>query len=222
MSVTAPKREIADVSEAQSLVEHVIRASSAKFSYTPMVDVPTVGNPENVFPGDLPTGVLIYRIEWPENWITTGEFPRGMPIYCFAIVQTEPVTQPTASSELLPREILDRLNYLAGLPENWDSEGASAVTEFTINRIKGLLRRAYSAAGDRLTIPFISPAHDGMLVIEWKGPTGKELILDVPSDETFPGFLLVELRPTGDEVETDAEIGDEWPIEKVIYQLLAS
>ena len=85
-----------------------------------------------------------------------------------------------------------------------------------------MLRRAYLVAGDVLPVPFISPAHDGMLVAEWKTATGKELILDVPPDETLPGFLLVEPSPSGDEFETDAEIGDEWPIERVIHQMLAS
>ena len=132
------------------------------------------------------------------------------------------MSQPPASSEIIPREILDRLDYLATLPPNWDNDGASAVSELTVNRVKQLLRRAYTAGGNRLSVPFISPAHNGMLVVEWKTSTGKELILDVPPNETPPGFLLVEPSPSGDEFETDAAIGDEWSIEKVIHQMLDS
>ena len=212
MPVATPRREITDVSEAQTLEE----------PYTLMVNNPTVANPEDVFPVDMPIGVVIYRIEGPEYRIVTGDFPRWTPMHCFDIVGPEGVTQSTASTEIIPGQILDRLDYLAGLPENWDGEGATAVTEFTINRIKGLLRRAYFAAGVQIPIPFISPAHDGMLVVEWKTETGKELILDVPPDETPPGFLLVEPSPSGDEYETDAEIGDEWPIERAIQHLLAN
>ena len=76
--------------------------------------------------------------------------------------------------------------------------------------------------GESLPIPFISPAHDGMLVAEWKTDTGKELILDVPPDDTPSGFLLVEPQSSGEEKETDAEIGDEWPIARVIQKLLAN
>lgn len=123
-------------------------------------------------------------------------------------------------AEVVPQEILDRLAYLAGLPPNWDGEGGAPVTQFTVERIKTLLRGAYSATDDVLPIPFISPAHDGMLVAEWKTESGKELILDIPPDDTSPGFLLVEPQPSGGEIETDAEIGIEWPIKRVIHRLL--
>lgn len=124
------------------------------------------------------------------------------------------------SVEIIPQEILDRLAYLADLPSNWDGEGGAPVTQFTVERTKTLLRSAYSATDDVLPIPFISPTHDGMLVAEWKTESGKELILDVPPDDTSPGFLLVEPQPSGDELETTMEIGDEWPIERVIYSLI--
>ena len=222
MAVVTAKREIITPSRAQSIDEHVLRISTGRFPSSLLTGNPYVGMADDDFAIDPRTGVVVYRIEEPEHWIATGEFQRGAHIYFFNFIETEPVTESTASSEIIPEEILDRLEYLAGLQENWDSGGATGVSEVTIDKVKDLLRRAYSAAGVRVPIPFISPAHDGMLVLEWKISTGKELILDVPPDETPPGFLLVEPSPSGDEFETDAEIGEEWPIERVIRQMLAS
>ena len=129
---------------------------------------------------------------------------------------------PSKQAQLVPTPLLDRLTYLAELPPNWDGEGGLPVSQVTVDKIRDLLQRAYSVGGSKLSEPFISPAYDGTLVAEWKTRSGKELILDVPAGDTTPGFLLVEPIGSGEEFETDAKIGDEWPIETVIQRLLAN
>ena len=120
----------------------------------------------------------------------------------------------------LPQEILERMDYLAKLPNNWDGEGATPVSQVTINRLKELLERATANVGD-LPAPFISPAHDGMLVAEWDIPGGKELIIDVPLGTSPLEFLLTEIGDAGEEIEIDGEIGAPWTVGNLFRRFLA-
>jgi len=126
----------------------------------------------------------------------------------------------TAIARPLPAEILERLEGLARLSEDWDGEGGLPIAAATIEKLKELLRRAVIVGGDNLPTPFISPSHDGMLVSEWKTESGKELILDVPAGDNVPGFLLIEHEASGKELETDAELVGEWSIERVIRRFM--
>lgn len=126
------------------------------------------------------------------------------------------------SSMELPQEILNRLQYLAALQSDWDGEGASQVNRAIIDKVKNLLLNAYIAGDGTLPSPFIGPTHDGMIVVEWTTDSGNELILDVPPDGASPGFLLVEPQASGEEQEIEAEIGDEWPIERVIRKFMGN
>lgn len=158
-------------------------------------------------PRPTPTGSWVY-VDYASSSSSTGE------------LDITAGDTPAASFDV-PQAIIDRLNDLVRLTSNWDGQGGSSVTESAVVALLSLLRRAYLVGGDQLTLPFICPSQDGTLVAEWKTSAGKELILDVPAGNDPPGFLLVEPQIGGQEVETDAEVGSRWPIEKVIFQLLA-
>ena len=121
----------------------------------------------------------------------------------------------------IPSEVKARLSYLSSLPLNWDQEGAESVSQATVERALGFLSRAFVEARGLLPTPFIGAAYDGMLVMEWKTDSGKELITDIPAQEEEPvGFLLVEPDPSGGEREIDSEIGASWSPEQLIRRLL--
>lgn len=177
-------------------------------------------------------GYLVCRVaeEMIELAPGTGDFMVNQPFECFYVHPDSGATHgrrvvfngPLVKS-FIPQEITDRLEYLARLPENWDGDGIGKVTQYTINRAKSVLEVAFATVEGPLPIPFISPAYDGMLVAEWRTAAGKELIIDIPtSPDDSPGFLLVEPQPSGEELETDAEIGDAWSIQKVISRLVAN
>ena len=182
-----------------------------------------------IHPRLTPTGSWLYNYYEMSSGSTgePGVIIGAIPPIGFDVPQAIIDSLVAAESSLPPtpqlsQDLKDRLHYLASLQENWDGEGSAPVSQLTIDKLSSLLLEAFALGGESLPIPFISPAHDGMLVAEWKTDIGKELILDVPPDETLPGFLLVEPQSSGEEKETDAEIGDEWPIAKVIRILLAN
>ena len=126
----------------------------------------------------------------------------------------EPSPDPT------PRETLTALGRIKELPDNWDGDGASRIDDKTVEKAQQLIRKAFLAAPDRLKPPSIAPAFGGMIVAEWSGPEGRELILDIHPGDEAPGFLLVERSPDGDEIETDEQLGLTWSIRDLIVRLI--
>ena len=124
------------------------------------------------------------------------------------------------SSRFIPTAVRKRLDYLAGLPADWDSAGITAVTENTARRARLFLAEAFEVGRSHLPTPSIGVAYDGMVVLEWKTEAGKELIVDIPASASDPiGFLLVEPQLSGEE-EIDEEIGHKWPTQGIIRRLL--
>lgn len=121
----------------------------------------------------------------------------------------------------LPPELSDRLKHLATLPQNWDSYGAAPISPETISRVRSMLRQILAAGGDNPPLPFIAPASEGTIVLEWKTGRGKELILDVPHGDEPISFLLVEPQGPEAEKETEGVIGESWTLVEVIGRLLA-
>jgi hypothetical protein len=72
-----------------------------------------------------------------------------------------------------------------------------------------------------MPLPFIAPANNGMLVLEWETPEGTELIVDVPPQDEPVSFLLIEHDESGSRVETEEVIGERWNLREVIRRLLA-
>jgi hypothetical protein len=92
-----------------------------------------------------------------------------------------------------------------------------------MERTRYFLRLAYSWGKAALPDPFICPGHDGRVVLEWEAPSGKELIVDVPSrPEPAIRFLLVEPPQIGDELHIESEFSDEWSTQVIVRRLLAN
>lgn len=121
----------------------------------------------------------------------------------------------------LPQELSDRLAHLATLLPNWDSYGAVPISSDAITRTKAILRRILALGDKGIPLPFIGPSGDGTLVLEWKTPAGKELILDIPLGEEPLPFLLVEPQGPEGEVETEGVIGETLTLAEVIRRLQA-
>jgi hypothetical protein len=118
----------------------------------------------------------------------------------------------------LPQEISDRLEHLSRLPQNWDGYGASPISPKVIKRVKSVLKEALAVA-EGVPAPLIAPANDGTIVLEWKTSSGKELILDIPSDDEPVPFLLVEPKEPGGKAETEGVIGKPTTLVKIIQWL---
>ena len=122
----------------------------------------------------------------------------------------------------LPKSVLNRLNTLAQLPQNWDSYGAPPINSQTTERAALTLREILGTGEVEVPLPFIAPAGDGTIVMEWKTDAGKELILDVPPNDGPLTFLLVEPTDSGEELEIEETIGERWPLAQVIRRLLTN
>ena len=124
--------------------------------------------------------------------------------------------------EKIPQKIEQELLEIAVLPAGWDGNGISAVTPYTANRTRCLLNIAYTWGKQGLPPPFMSPAKDGRMVLEWQNANGKELIVEIPSTEDEAiRFLLVEPTQTGDELEIESEFNDKWSTQTIVSRLLA-
>ena len=124
--------------------------------------------------------------------------------------------------ESIPSQTIDVLERIKNLPDNWDGDGATRIDPQTVEKAKQLIRQAFLAAPGRLKPPSVAPAFDGMIVAEWSGPEGRELILDIPAGDQIPGFLLVERSPQGEEIETDDELMMPWSIPHLIARLMGN
>ena len=130
------------------------------------------------------------------------------------------IVLPDLSPDPIPSETLRALEKIKELPDNWDGDGASRIDEKTVSKAERLIREAFLASRKRLTPPSVAPAFGGMIVAEWSGPEGRELILDIPAGDDASGFLLVEHSPEGEELETDDELGTSWSMRELITRLL--
>jgi hypothetical protein len=120
----------------------------------------------------------------------------------------------------IPSETLSALERIKNLPDNWDGDGAPRIAEGTVAKAERLIREAFLASPNRLRPPSVAPAFGGMIVAEWAGPRGRELILDIPAGDDPPGFLLIEISPEGEELETDDQVGHAWSIQDLITRLI--
>lgn len=74
---------------------------------------------------------------------------------------------------------------LLSLPEDWDDEGAARVTELTLQKASGVLRRAAAVVFRRfgyiLPAPSIAPCSDGSVDIFWR-TEGFTLLINVSAN----------------------------------------
>lgn len=81
---------------------------------------------------------------------------------------------------------IEKLERLSKLEDNWDGEGAKAITAKSMENATALIDKVY---GLHTAIPYdIAPLFDGSLLVEWRGPHGN---LEVEVGEENFGYLLV-------------------------------
>jgi hypothetical protein len=127
---------------------------------------------------------------------------------------------PSHEANPIPSETSRSLERIKELPDNWDGDGASRINEKTVSKAERLIREAFMTSPNKLDAPSVAPGFGGMIVAEWSGPEGRELILDIPPGDEAPGFLLVERSTEGNEIETDDELGPTWSMSELIARLL--
>ncbi|MBM3943539.1 MAG: hypothetical protein FJ316_11610 [SAR202 cluster bacterium] len=122
---------------------------------------------------------------------------------------------------ILPQEVVDRLEHLATLPPDWDSYGAVPIKPEAIEKTKAMFKQILPLVRKDVPLPFIAPSPDGGVEWEWTVPSGKELLLDIPPDDRPVPFLLVELSDSAEEVETEGTLGDPLALEEAVKRLLS-
>jgi hypothetical protein len=127
-----------------------------------------------------------------------------------------PADTPPGKSDM-PKSLSQRLDLLLSLPDNWDSYGAAPINPNTISRVEAALREIFMVVGESAPLPFIAPANDGTIVLEWKTAEGRELTLDIPPDDGPMSFLLI--TPESPEPETEGVVGEGWTLTEVIKRL---
>ena len=125
----------------------------------------------------------------------------------------------TTESPALPKELSDRLDHLADLPQNWDSYGASPINPKVIQRVRAILREILALGGEDIPLPFVAPAGDGGLELEWTSLSGEELMLELSPEDRPVAFLLVERTDSGEKKETEGTIGDLFTLEEITRRL---
>ena len=92
---------------------------------------------------------------------------------------------------LIPQEVLDRLSYLAALPENWYMHGSRRISRQAIEKAVIILPRIVQLGGKHLAVPFIAPSPDGGLALRWKTRAGTELHLEIAPNGRQIEYLFV-------------------------------
>jgi hypothetical protein len=94
--------------------------------------------------------------------------------------------------------VLERLNYLSQLPQDWDSYGASPVSPAALRVAHQALSTISRAFGEPT---LLGARADGGIIAEWTRSNGSLEFHIEPDGEI--GFLL-EDTPTGEHAEADA------------------
>jgi hypothetical protein len=124
-----------------------------------------------------------------------------------------PADTPPGKSDM-PESLSQRLDLLLSLPDNWDSYGAAPISPNTISRVEAALREIFMVVGEDTPLPFVAPANDGTIVLEWKTAEGRELTLDIPPDGGPMSFLLIV--PESPEPGMEGVVGEGWTLAEVI------
>lgn len=96
-----------------------------------------------------------------------------------------------------------RFEQFKQLPENWDSYGASHISDEAIEKGKSILTLMTAAGFSKQ--PFVAPSPSGGIQIEWYVP-GREVVLEIPPTGDPITYSLVETTVSGQECEIEETI----------------
>ena len=122
--------------------------------------------------------------------------------------------QPHASASIPTWE--QRFEQLRQLPENWDSYGASRISDKAIEKGKSVLTAMTAIGFPQLF--FVAPSSDSGIQIEWELHE-KELVLQIPPTGDPVTYLLVETTATGKERETEETITGTEGLEQLLQRI---
>lgn len=130
------------------------------------------------------------------------------------------LTRKTALSSSHP-ELLERIEYLAGLEPNWDGYGSSVVSSTAVDTCTSLLNaideHVYAKAGE----PFVAPMADGGLELEWECVSEKELMLVIPPEGTPVRFLLATCAETEITGEISGVLSEDFTVDQLFDRILS-
>lgn len=105
----------------------------------------------------------------PHNYYTYLLGTRSEKIRPNSLIEVKTTALPSArasTSHVLPEAVLDRLNWLSELEDEWQGAGSSAATKDTISDAEGLLSKLYREVPEPPT-PSIGLDSDGFIVMSW-------------------------------------------------------
>ena len=149
-----------------------------------------LGHTPDVFLFDLGRGRTYYRSHF--DAAGTANWANPMPnLWTRRDSRTEEdrTFEPSAPSDIPEKSpIQEKIDELVLLGEDWDSEGAEAIPDEVAKRAGGIAESVSDIAGD----PFIAPAPDGSVFLEWEFPSKASIAIFV-EDEVFPPAASVKI-----------------------------
>jgi len=110
-----------------------------------------------------------------------------------------------------------RFEQFKQLPENWDSYGASRITDEAIEKGKSIL--AFMTAAGVLKQSFVAPSPSGGIEIEWYG-AGKEVVLEIPPTGAPITYYMVETTVSGQEREIEETIPEKEGLAQLLQRIV--
>ena len=108
----------------------------------------------------------------------------------------------------VPQDLLDRLSYLAALPENWYMRGAKRIGPRAIEKTVHLLLQILRLGGKNFASPFIAPSPDGGLALRWNTQIGTELHMEIAPDGRQVEYLFVRTVGGQDVEELEGQLDE--------------
>ena len=158
-----------------------------------------LGSTTSLVPADMITRPM-------EEWLVTGKTWEALTLP-IEIQTTSFLDDPEWQlAAAIPSDVLDRLIYLAALPDNWYMHGAQQINSKAIGKAVHLLLRIVGLGGKQWARPFIAPSPDGGLALRWKTQQGTELHLEIAPDGGLIEYLFVRTVCGSDVEELEGQL----------------
>lgn len=111
----------------------------------------------------------------------------------------------------------DRLDGFATLEQGWFEEDSPPITFEARTVAAAALLVHHSQCGDQCKPPYIDPMADGGIELQWRGASGKELLLTIPPEGVGIRFLKPFVHVYGVSFEAEGTI----PADAKLNELLS-